>query len=181
MFNCQRCNDLGLWLTPQGIIAVCPNIQLGYDHPPRSEASLAIERAGISLARRGITVSLSSFRVARAIARFSTDKPCGREYLINHCMEWAGSQKLRHLHAIIEDLRCTWFLPVGSRKGLPHGYWICTDSTDFHEYFEAAKSAPIKQLTTLHGVAKANFPVFAHQLELEFPDELARTAEAASV
>ncbi len=57
---------------------------------------------------------------------------------------------------------------VGSRKQEPSGYWIITDLEDFKEWFDRVKAAPITQLTTIHRVAKANFPVFAEQIEMDF-------------
>ncbi len=172
MFRCQTCNDLGLWLTPQKIIAVCPNLQLKYnDHSPLSTAAEMLRRAGEQMARRGYLIEhINDFRVARMLVRFSTKKPCGRQALIDSCFQWGGSQKLRHLHACIERLRGDWLLPIGSRKGVPHGYWFITDDKDFERWFASYTSAPKRQLSTAHAVAKAFFPAVARQIAFEFEE-----------
>lgn len=167
--RCQKCQDLGAWLTPKGLIAECPDLQLGFnDHEPLSDAAKAIVRAGRQLAHRGIIANELSFRVARMLARFDTNVPATREEILHAHFGWARTTKLRMLAHHVEELRSLWLLPVGSRKSPPHGYWIITDEADFKEWVKGATSAPIKQLTTIHAVARANFPVFAEQLELDF-------------
>jgi len=168
--RCTRCYSLGAWLTPKGVITECPNLQLGLaDHPVLTDEARAILRAGRHLARRGIIANDLSFRLARSLAlKASSNDPANRDDLIKQHFEWARSTKLRMLAHHIEELRGLWLLPVGSRKQVPHGYWIITDERDFKEWVTRSMAAPIRQLTTIHACARANFPVFAEQLELNF-------------
>lgn len=172
--RCTRCYDLGAWLTPKGIVTECPNLQLKLaDHPEPNDAAKAILRAGRQLAYRGIVANPIAFSVARRLAKATTADPVDRETLIDTYFEYARSQKVRHLHETIEQLRSLWLLPVGSRKSQPYGYWIITDEADFKDWVKRSTSAPIKQLTTIHAVARANFPVFAEQLDFEFWKDMA--------
>lgn len=171
--RCGRCGDLGLWLTPTGKIEVCPRIQMREDHSEPNAAADLVARAGRSLAYREIKANPHAFNCARALTRFTTENPCPRQTLIDKYFQWGGSQSLRHLHYAIEELRSVWFLPVGSRKKVPHGYWILASEADFKEWFERTKQAPITQLSTIHRLAKANFPVFAEQMEFEFWHDVA--------
>ncbi len=168
--RCGKCYGLGAWLTPQGIVTLCPKLQLGHnDHPQPGEAAQKILRAGRQLQFRKLIANDLAFRVARHLAvHGTTDEPVSRQDLIDQHFEYARSQKLRELHYVIESLRSVWLLPIGSRKGKPHGYWICITEADFREWVERAKSAPIRQLTTIHAVARTHWPVFAEQLELDF-------------
>ncbi len=166
--RCGRCGDLGVWLTPPGRIEICPAIQMGNPHAEPNEAAQLVARAGRSLARREIVANPNSFAVARAISRFTTAEPCPRQTLIDRYFVNAGHQALRHLHSAIEELRSVWLLPVGSRKSVPHGYWIITGEDDFREWAERSKGAAITVLSRISRLAKANYPVYAEQLELEF-------------
>lgn len=167
-YHCDRCGGYGIWLTPKGLIAECPNYQLRLNnHPAPGAAAQSVLTAGYKLAARLHTVLTQPFDIARALTRGTTTRPIDRDYLITKYVGTGGGS-LRRFHHVIEELRAVWHLPVASRKDTPHGYWIATDVDDFREWVARAKSAPISQLSTIHAVAKANFPVFAEQLELEF-------------
>lgn len=176
---CHRCGDLGIRWEPSGRIAVCPVIQLGLDHPePNAAAQMLRTRVG-KLQSRGIAINSLSFDVARALTYATSGSPTPRQTLLNKYYGWASSQLLRKFHATIEELRTIWLLPVGSRKELPHGYWIITNEDDFSEWAERSKGAAITVLSRIHRLAKANYPVYAEQMELEFwkdmgdsPDEI---------
>lgn len=170
-FRCGRCNDLGVWLTPVGVIAECPVLQLGQnDHAPLSDAAKTILRAGRLLAERKVIANPNTFRIARALSRVTTDKPLSRQDLIDGYFQWSSnSGKLRELHSTIEELRSVWLLPIGSRKSMPYGYWIITDESDFRVWVRRSIAAPVKQLATIRAVARANFSErFVEQLELDF-------------
>ena len=169
---CFRCGDLGIVINPQGMVATCPEITLGEPHAEPNAAARIIERATRSLMFRKVPVNPLAFDVARALSRQTTDHPAPRQTLLDKYFGWASHQRLRKFHYVIEELRSVWLLPVASRKGTPHGYWIATTQADFKEWVERSKSAPIKQLTTIHAVAKANFPIIADQLEFEFWNDL---------
>lgn len=176
--RCGRCGDTGVWLTPAARIEVCPKIQLGERHNIPNAAAQAIARAGKLLNFRGLTANPHAFNVARALTRFTSAAPCPRQKLIDKYFQWAGTQNLRHLHSAIESLRSVWLLPVGSRKKQPHGYWIITDEADYKSWFEETKTSPVTQLSMLHRNAKANFPIFAEQIELEFWNDVEPVADA---
>ena len=170
--RCDRCGDLGITIWPQGNVDTCPAIKLGHSHDEPNAAARIIERATRSLAYRRIPVNSLSFDVARALSRRTTDDPAPRQTILDKYFGWASHQRLRKFHYVIEELRSVWLLPVASRKGTPHGYWIATDEADFKEWVERSKSAPLKQLSTIHAVARANFPILAEQLEYEFWKDL---------
>jgi len=165
---CDRCGDLGLQIAPDGLVRKCPSIELGLAHSRPNGAALLIERATRSLMFRKVPVNPLAFEVARALSRRSTDEPAPRQDLLDRFFDWASHQRLRKFHSVIEELRAVWLLPVASRKQVPHGYWIATDEADFRDWVERSMRAPVRQLTTIHAVARANFPVLAEQLEFEF-------------
>jgi hypothetical protein len=168
---CPRCMDSGVWLTPKGRVETCPRIQLGEDHNPANEAALRFRRAVLRLQQRNITLGNQTFSVAQVLTNYTSARPCPRRDLLNFLFAdtWITEEhKIRKLHYIVEELRKTWLLPVGGRKHGPSGYWIITDLSEFKEWFEDVKAAPITQLTTIHRLAKFNFPIFAEQIELEF-------------
>ena len=171
--RCSRCGDLGVWMTPAGAAAVCPVIQMGQPHVEPNAAAKLIERATRSLAFRELPILTLPFEVARTLSYSTSSEPCDREYLLNKHFGWQSASRLRKFHYVIEELRSGWLLPIGSRKEEPFGYWIITDEADFKDWFERTRSAPIKQLSTIHKVARANFPIFAEQIELEFWKDMA--------
>lgn len=170
--RCHRCGDLGISIWPQGHVDICPAIKLGHSHAEPNAAARIIERCCRSMMFRGVPINPLSFDMARALSYRTTDDPAPRQTLLDRYFGWASHQRLRKFHYVIEELRSVWLLPVASRKGSPHGYWIATCEADFKEWVERSKSAPIKQLTTIHKVARANFPLLAEQLEFEFWKDL---------
>lgn len=170
--RCARCGDLGIVIDPKGLIATCPDITLKNPHAEPNAAAKIIERATRTLMFRKVPVNPLSFDVARALSRRTTDDPAPRQTMLDKYFGWASHQRLRKFHLVIEELRKVWLLPVASRKHAPHGYWIATDEADFADWVKRSKSAPIRQLTTIHKVARANFPILAEQLELEFGQDL---------
>lgn len=179
--HCGRCRDIGVCLTPQNRIEVCPRIQCGDRHTEPNAAAKLIERAGRSLIFRNIPANQHAFNVARALTRYTSEKPCTAQKLIDKYFGWGGSQQLRHLHHAVEELRSVWLLPVGSRKHQPYGYWIITDEDDYKQWFEATKASPVTQLSMLHRNAKANFPVFAEQIEMEFWRDMGDVSEPGAI
>jgi len=171
--DCDRCKDLGIWITPQGRVAVCPNIEMGNRHVEPSEAAQAVKRATDRLQRNGGTVHQLSFDVARKLSYFTSEQPCDRDSLLNSHFGWTSNNRLRRFHKVIEELRSDWLLPVASRKEDPAGYWISVDLDDFSEWVQRSKSAPITQLGTIYKLARATWPAFAEQIELEFWKDLA--------
>lgn len=184
-YRCLRCYDLGVWLTPQGYVQPCPVAQIGLPHDELGAAAEMIVRATHRLRRMNVAVNSHVFDVARVLSYYTSQRPCPRQELLKGFFSYtpSGRNSIRNLQGVIEDLRRVWCLPVGSRKDEPSGYWIITDADDFAAWVERAKSAPITQLSTIHRVAKVNFPIFAEQLEFEFwndvePDKIARTDAA---
>lgn len=146
----------------------CPRVL--YPEPVRQAATI-VRRAFGQVLQSGIIVESSVLRTAQILALATTESPCPREFLLDFILEFScGTRetRLRALHETIEILRRVWSLPVGSRKSAPAGYWIITDLGDFKAWVARAKAAPVTQLTTIHKVAKTNFPHFAGQMELEF-------------
>lgn len=169
--QCKRCFDTGIWLTPAHKVEVCPAVQLGNPHPEPNEASLKLRRAANRLFDRGDVVASQVFELAQILTKFHSEKPCPRRALMNHFFgdTWLTKpDQMRKLHYWIEELRKSWLLPIGGRKSAFSGYWIITDLEDFKEWIKAVMSAPITQLSTVHRLAKHNFPVFAEQMELDF-------------
>lgn len=172
--TCIVCADTGVWMNPHGLIVGCPNRQVTRHNPPGPAGSV-FNRSAKRIADRGQHVNAKAFDVAKFLTGFTSRVPCDRKFLIDTHFSYSASS-LRNLHSTIEELRRVWLLPVGSRKDAPAGYWIITEMNDFAEWVERSKSAPITQLTTIHRVAKANFPVFAEQLEIEFYNDIQASA-----
>lgn len=173
-FNCERCFDTGVWLTPLNAVEVCPKIQLGEIHAETNKGADLIKRSTALLKANRTWISPQVFDFARILSNYTSENPCPRQSLDFYFFDGTNltaENKLRKLHGIVEELRKVWLLPVGSRKFEPSGYWIITELEDFKVWFNSVKAAPITQLTTIHKVAKHNFPVFAEQIELEFRND----------
>lgn len=165
-FRCYECADLGFTLE-QGSTRLCWR-RAAPGHNPPNEAARMLSRAVDHLAVRKIVVDHHSFEMAKVLCQYTGDRPFDKgDVLATHL-----AQSLRSFHHIIEDLRKVWLLPVGSRKEPPAGYWIITDQADFAAWVQRAKTAPVTQLSTIHAVARRNFPVFAQQLELDIWQEM---------
>lgn len=170
MKYCDRCAAFGLYISPRGYVELCPKIQLGNEHPVPNPAAMVVKRL---LYKTGQRPNQHLFAIAREIALLGTaENPVCRDRLITNHFDFAQNDKLRLFHRSIELLRANWLLPVASRKMAPAGYWISVDCEDFSEWVGRAKSAPFTQLSTIYRLAKANFPIFAQQLELEFISDL---------
>lgn len=175
--NCDKCGNYGIVLTDRGVITECRDLQLGFnDHRPLTAAARVVLEAGRNLTARGLKITDSrTFHVACELTRTTTkDRIIGND-IVKRFFGADGSLSLRHLHECIEELRAVWLLPVCSSRRQPFGYWIATDPDDFRRWVEDVKAAPLKQLATIHAVARRNFPALAHQLELEFASSPALT------
>jgi hypothetical protein len=167
---CDRCFGIGLHNAPQGGIRECPAITLGQPHPELSDQGKRIVRAVELLRRRDLEPDIIHFDIARTIAQYSTDRPCSaRELTDRHFSYIDGVEnRRRKVTETIRFLRDIWCLPVASSKAKPAGYWISVDLEDFKAYVKRATAEPITTLSTLHRMARANYPEFAEQLELDF-------------
>lgn len=168
---CNRCFDTGIWLTPTNKVEVCPRVQMREPHAEPNQASLRLRRATNRLFHQQFWIHAQVFDLARILTNFDSKTPACRKQLMDVYFadtELSEAHQLRKFHGFIEELRKIWLLPIGSRKVEPSGYWIITDLEDFKGWFDRVKSAPITQLSTIHKVAKFNFPIFAEQMELEF-------------
>lgn len=165
--RCFACGDIGFTVEKDGTVRECWRRRAGAEHNSPAPAALILRRSVENLRRRRVTVDPHVFLVASRLAKHTAERPAERDRILEN---WFGRthSPLRAFHKVIETLRAEWLLPVASRKSHPAGYWICSELDDFAEWVGRCKSAPITQLTTIHRVARANFPVFAEQLELEF-------------
>ncbi len=173
--KCQRCFDTGIWLTPTNRVEVCPRVQMREPHSEPNNAALILRRATNRLFDKNLWINSQAFDLARVLTGYTSEKPCSRLHLFDLFFadtNFTENNKLRKFHSLVEELRAVWLLPVGSRKAEPSGYWMITDLEDFKAWVERVKAAPITQLSTVHRVAKHNFPVFAEQIELEFWNDM---------
>lgn len=177
--RCFACGDIGFDLMPDGVITRCWRQAAGADHAEPNEAAKIVARAIHRMMIEKVVADRHAFDVVKSLVRFTRDKPCRREKMLDMHFAFSASS-LRNFHSCIETLRKVWLLPVGSRKVAPAGYWIITEIGDFADWVERAKSAPITQLTTIHRLAKRNFPVFAEQMELDFWNDIDMTPIAAA-
>lgn len=161
--RCFECGDLG-FVVEKNKRRRCWRLNVDPSHAQPNEAAGILLRAVDHLINRGITIDHHCFEMAKLLTQYTSQRPFDKADLFTTHL----TQSLRSFHHIIEDLRRVWLLPVGSRKEKPAGYWIITDADDFADWVKRAKSAPLTQLSTIHAVARRNFPVFAEQLELEF-------------
>lgn len=178
--NCDRCFRIGLRISPQGAVEQCPTLQMKDPHVELSPEGQRIVRAVETLRRRKLEPDTIHFDVARSLAQYDTHRPCSsRELIDRHFSYVAGAENRRRLVTkAVRFLREIWFLPVASRKEAPMGYWIATDLDDFKAYFERASAEPVTTLSTIHRMARANWPEFAEQMEIDIwkdmvPDETA--------
>lgn len=181
-FRCQRCFDTGIWLTPKNEVAECPEkLMMPGLHPQLNNSAEMLERSVRRFKERNFVMP-QTFDLARILSNYTTGEPCSRQAIFD--LFWLDTNltetnKRRKLAGMIEELRLLWLLPVGSRKFEPSGYWIITDLEDFKEWFDRVKAAPIQQLSTIHKVAKHNFPILAEQIELDFWMDMKKDEVAA--
>lgn len=168
--RCFACRDIGFDVQ-QDEVRECWRARTGTPHNSPTPAGTIVRRAVLRLRDIGVIPDPHLFRVACRLAEFTSAEPCDTRRFVDHFFAHA-KDPLRKFAEAVETLRRVWLLPVGSRRGRPAGYWIISESDDFAEWVNAAKQAPITQLTTIHRVARYNFPHFAEQLELEFWDDL---------
>lgn len=171
--TCDRCQNIGMRIGPTGVFEQCPVVAVGQPHAEPNPAGTILRHFADVLRRRHIAPNSHAFDVAKTLTGYTTAEPCPRDVLLDTHFTWTSS-RLRKFHHAIEELRSIWLLPVGSRKEEPSGYWIITDVDDFAAWADRYRSAPITQLSTLHRVARANFPLYAEQLELDFWSDIAR-------
>lgn len=164
--RCHECRDIGFSIV-SGEIRECFRLNGGVAHNGPTPGGTVLRRCSERLLRKNIVPDTHHFLVARRLAEFSKDRPCDTRQLLDQLFGFS-KDPLRKFTDVVEQLRRVWLLPVGSRRGRPAGYWIITEAGDFAEWVNRAKQAPITQLTTIHRVARHNFPIFAEQLELEF-------------
>lgn len=175
IYICDLCLNTGMTRTIKDV-TVCP---LGCSLQ-KNEASWLLFQ---SFARKSRIaekddqqIDFLAFDIARILTRFSSEKPCPRRRLEELFFELHGKENHgdteRKIKGYIETLRHDWLLPIGSRKSDPCGYWIITDLEDFKNWYSSVTQAPITLLSTIHKVAKHNFPVFAEQMELDFWTDL---------
>lgn len=174
--RCFECGDVGIVLR-DGFPVGCWRKNAGAGHNPPNPAATVLTRTVWSLVKRGVVIQPQHFELAAILTRHSSDRPYQREReMLGH---YRPDLSLRSFMGVIEDLRKVWLLPVAGRKEPPAGYWIAADLEDFAEWVSRARRAPLTQLATIHRVARANFPAFADQLELEFREELGRVEVSA--
>jgi len=133
--SCLRCLDTGLWFDAHGQLVDCPYLGTAA-HAEPNDAAQRIHRSIMILRHNHYPVGHLHFDIARTLTFYTTDKPCPRGELLERNFGWIkGSDKnrLRKFHEVIEQLRSNWYLPIGSRKDVPNGYWIITDQDDFRE------------------------------------------------
>lgn len=174
--NCDRCFEIGMRIAPSGQIEPCPTLTLGGEHCELKPEGARICRAIEGLWKRRVDVDQIHFEIARTLSQYSTARPCPtRELTDRHFSYVTGDEnRRRKVTLAVRFLRDIWMLPVASRKDKPAGYWIAVDESDFKDWFERAKREPITHVSTLHRLAKANWPVFAEQVELEFWKDMGR-------
>ncbi len=181
--TCNRCFDTGLWLTENNQVEACPVLVLTRAHNLPNAESRLLRRSAELVKDRKIYINPQAFDLARLLTNFDSLSPCPRQEIFETFYDSSVltyPNQLRKFHALIEELRSIWLLPIGSRKTAPSGYWIITDLQDFKNWFNRVKSAPITQLSTIHKVARHNFPLFAEQLELEFWKDINNEVEATA-
>lgn len=172
--SCDTCFGTTLVLSPYNVVEPCLK-QLYRNHPLPNEAATILLRSTKLLKEKQIWINPQAFDLARLLTNFDSKKPCPRGEIFDTFYDatvLSYQNQLRKFHALVEELRSIWLLPVGSRKTEPSGYWVITELADFKEWFERVKAAPITQLSTIHRVARHNFPVFADQMELEFYNDI---------
>lgn len=172
--RCFVCSDTGLMFRDLEGVSACWRLRAGAEHNAASPAAELLARAVRTARIKKHDIDRHTFDVAVTLCRFSTEKPCKRDRLIELHFRHTRDPK-RAVASTVETLRRDWLLPVAARKAEPSGYWIAASQDEFAEYVDLCRSAPITQLTTLYRTAKANWPVYAEQLELEFWNDL--TAE----
>lgn len=167
--RCFHCLDLGFTLAGRNVHR-CWRMVGGVPHNEPNAAALIILNA-VDRLPAAVVVSDHVVQLLAALAAATSSAPLQRDVILEkHFGYMTPSARLRRFHRVVEDLRGVWLLPVGSRKDPPSGYWIITDEADFKAWADKYRSAPLTQLTTLHHVAKRNFPVFARQLEIDFKE-----------
>lgn len=172
---CIECRDIG-FVVKDGLPVRCWRKNAGAPHNAPNPAATILQKCVDYMQFRKLAAEPHAFEIARLLCRFDGSNPCRRGELIEKKFGYVKNS-LRAFHAVVETLRRDWLLPVGSRKDAPSGYWIITTADEFAEWVARTRSAPITQLTTIHRLAKHNFPIFAEQLELDFWNDISGRPE----
>ncbi|MFL5478704.1 MAG: hypothetical protein ACJ79X_06785 [Gemmatimonadaceae bacterium] len=173
--TCDKCFGIGHRISPTGKVERCPTLTVGDEaHVEITGAGRRIDRAIELLRRRGLEPDPVHFDIARSLSHYSTDVPCSSHELIERHFSYVpGAENRRRLVTRnIRYLRDIWLLPLASRKEKPAGYWISIDEQDFRDYVDRALAAAKTEFSTIHRMAKANYPEFAEQLEINFFNDM---------
>lgn len=172
--RCYDCFDSGVVDNQKslGVITRCFNCS---DSLFFSPAAKKFQNVVLDLQKREKDIDANLFFLAQTLTPFTTTKPVPRIYL----QTWLKHEDERRTKKLIERLRYEWLLPIGSRKHDPVGYWIITDAADFTQWQREFRRSSITQLTTLHRVARANFPELAGQTKMDFALQIAEEVQEA--
>lgn len=177
--ECGWCFRIGYRIAPQGGVERCPTLVMGEPHVDITPEGEAISRAIRRVNEIKLPPDPLHFDIARTIAKIgSTKSPCKSGDLIERHFSYViGPENRRRLVTRnVQFLRDIWRLPLCSRKDAPAGYWISVDAEDFGQWVKTAANEPITRHATIRRVARANWPQFAEQMELDFVSELKEAA-----
>lgn len=168
--NCFVCFDTNLYRTLEGKITTCPERNLSCSTQP-NHAALRLKEAIEFCHDSSIFIGGKWFELARVLCGYSTFKPCPRK-TIEDVFGW----QYRQIALVIEGLRKSWKLPVGSRKNEREnrgtGFWIITDPKDFLEWQRESRTAAITSLATGYALFRHNFATLAGQDSLPFEQQV---------
>lgn len=168
--NCFVCFDTNLYRTLKGEIVACPERDLSCFTQPNVAARRLAEAIEFCRAQE-IFIEGKWFELARVLCGYSTFNPCPRK-TIEDVFGW----QYRQIAYVVEGLRKSWKLPIGSRKNEREnrgtGFWIITDPKDFLEWQRESRAAAITSLATSYGLFRHNFPALAGQDSLPFEQQI---------
>jgi hypothetical protein len=110
-------------------------------------------------------VNINIVQAARCLVRATPQTPISLTALCQHL-----SASDRTVKSFIESARNEWHLPIGANRNFPSGYYWIETPEQMKAWIREFSAQPLKELQTLHGVVKANFPELAGQINLDFEE-----------
>jgi len=158
--RCHDCWDSTLLWTPQGIRRCESCVEAGIVLSP---AAKRLSDAVWLRMERKQNVLPQTLLTARLLIHSTSAQPVSRESLQGQLRSTE-----REVKAVAQELRREWFLPIGSSRRQPSGYYWMHTPEDFLNWSRAYRSQAIDELVTLHKLQRNNFPELAGQDAFDF-------------
>lgn len=170
--TCPQCLDTGIALAPGTPVrcGLCP--------PDEKQFSVAAVRLSVRLwvLLDRTSVDLNALKLARLLTHTTFESPI-RGKLLRAYFGFTA----RHLKSLIENLRGSWALPIGSFREPPYGYYWMRSPEEFNHWLRTMRAQAMTELTTGYRLYRAVYPELAGQEALDFAEDFSRDLQEAII